>query len=248
MRPTPPLLRSLPRRLVVPVAVAALMLLLLIWHLATPPAAEAQGTTTSAAAPQPAGPPWRVGRAEARFTVTLFADLECPYCRSYFPALKDWIDAHPEVNGQWHHLPLTAHEPIATTEARLAECAGEVGGHAAFFEAIDWIYRHTRGGGQGVPDILSYPGLTPTLRACLDSKRPQSVIQLQANEAVREGIAATPTLRLTDHTTGKSLLLHGPVEADALLSALDLLASDRPASRTTDATAMPVVAVDDMLR
>src|SRR3546814_12901129 len=71
---------------------------------------------------------WLYGRADARFTVVGYADLECPYCRAYFPALKRWIDAHPEVNWQWHHLPLSMHEPAATAEARLAACAGETGG------------------------------------------------------------------------------------------------------------------------
>jgi hypothetical protein len=49
---------------------------------------------------------------------------------------------------------------------------------------------------------------------------------VQADEALRSGINATPTVRLDDGLTGKSLLLHGPVEGDALLSALDLVASE----------------------
>jgi len=47
--------------------------------------------------PAPAGPPWRYGRADARFTVVEYADLECPFCRAYFAVLKRWIDEHPEV-------------------------------------------------------------------------------------------------------------------------------------------------------
>jgi protein-disulfide isomerase len=49
----------------------------------------------AAPAPAPAGPPWRYGRADARFTVVEYADLECPFCRAYFAVLKRWIDAHP---------------------------------------------------------------------------------------------------------------------------------------------------------
>ena len=100
--------------------------------------------------PKPAGPPWLYGRADARFTVVGYADLECPYCRAYFPALKRWIDAHPEVNWQWHHLPLSMHEPAATAGARLVECAGETGGHATFWQAVAWLYSNTRGDGHGL--------------------------------------------------------------------------------------------------
>lgn len=254
MRPIPDLLRSISCRLAVPAAVTVLMLgLLVVWRVAAPPPAKLpQEAASTASGLQVDGPPWRYGSADARFTVILYADLECPYCRSYFPVLKGWIDTHPEVNGQWHHLLLAAHEPAATAQARLAECAGEDGGHPAFFEAIDWIYRHTRGGGQGIPDALRYPGLTPALRACLASDRPQAIIQAQADEGARDGIAATPAVRLTDRVSGKSMLLHGPVEGDALLSAFDLLAADAPATTqapgATESAAMPAAPVGDMPR
>lgn len=53
-----------------------------------------------------------------------------------------------------------------------------------------------------------------------------------------------PTERLEVLLTGKSLLLHGPVEGDALLSALDLVASpDRPDARSVGADAAAGTAV-----
>ena len=202
--------------------VAASWMLLRAPHPVTEPVPLAANGSD---APKPAGPSWLYGRADARFTVVGYADLECPYCRAYFPALKRWIDAHPEVNWQWHHLPLSMHEPAATAGARLAECAGEAGGHATFWQAVAWLYSNTRGDGQGVPAGLHYPELTPAMEGCLDSDRPDAVIRAQAVEAAEQGIAATPALQLRDRETGKTLLLHGPVEGDALLSAIDLLAA-----------------------
>ncbi|RMV90364.1 DSBA oxidoreductase, partial [Pseudomonas amygdali pv. tabaci] len=67
---------------------------------------------------------WVYGSRDARFTIVEYADLECPYCKDYFPQLKAWVDQHPDVNLQWHHLPLPMHEPAASYEARWAECAG----------------------------------------------------------------------------------------------------------------------------
>ncbi len=52
-----------------------------------------------------------------------------------------------------------------------------------------------------------------------------AIISAQANEARHAGVSATPTLHLIDHDSGLSLTLPGPAEGDALLSALDLLAS-----------------------
>ena len=148
------------------------------------PSAEA----TPAPATAPAGPPWRYGRADARFTVVEYADLECPFCRAYFAVLKRWIDAHPDVSWQWHHLPLPLHEPAASAGARLVECVGEAGGQAAFWQAAEWVYTHTRGDGQGLPEGLRYPDLTPAAQQCLDSDRPDALIRAQSASAAQEGI------------------------------------------------------------
>lgn len=201
------------------------------------PSAEA----TPAPATAPAGPPWRYGRADARFTVVEYADLECPFCRAYFAVLKRWIDEHPEVAWQWHHLPLSMHEPAASADARLVECVGRAGGHAAFWQAAEWVYAHTRGDGQGMHAGLRYPNLTPDAQQCLDSERPDAVIRAQAAEAAAQNIAATPTLRLQDRQSGKTLLLRGPVDGDALLSAIDWLAAGgTDAPSTKEMSAAPI--------
>ncbi|WP_238173906.1 DsbA family protein [Pseudomonas aeruginosa] len=87
----------------------------------------------------PAGPPWRRGPANARFTLTRYANLECPFCKAYCPTLMARIDAHPEASLRWHHLPLAMHDPEAIRLARVAECAGEAKGQEASPDAIAWL-------------------------------------------------------------------------------------------------------------
>ncbi len=89
-----------------------------------------------------------------------------------------------------------------------------------------WIYQQTRSDGAGIPENMQYPALSPEIQTCLDSTRTEAIIQAQANEGSREGVTATPTLKLSDNQSGHTLVLPGPVEGDALLSALDLLSSD----------------------
>ncbi|WP_413728298.1 DsbA family protein [Sodalis sp. RH19] len=194
----------------------------------------------------PEGPPWLYGNPDARYTLIEYADLECPYCRAYFPVLRQWIGANPEVNWQWHHLPLAMHEPAATDEARLVECAGETAGNAAFWQAVSWVYTHTGGDGQGLPQDAQYPDMTPVLRQCLASAPPDDIVRVQAAEAARENITATPTLQLRDNQTRKTLRLSGPVEGDALLSALDLLSAGSETG--VPGPQMPAGAVGDMPR
>ena len=216
------------RRMLGPLMALALTLLLVAtWYLTSQSGSPAKTSADNAVSQSSqAGPPWRYGKADARYTLVLYADLECPYCKSYYPLLRAWVDRNPEANLQWHHLPLPMHEPAATRQARLAECAGEAEGHAAFWQAVTWIYQQTRSDGAGIPEDVQYPALTPAMQVCLDSTRTKKIVNAQASEGSHEGVTATPTLKLSDNQSGRTLVLPGPVEGDALLSALDLLSSD----------------------
>ncbi|EDV5273618.1 thioredoxin domain-containing protein [Salmonella enterica subsp. enterica serovar Mbandaka] len=215
---------------------AALIALLLVWLVYRPPGESSPQPPAPVSTAQVAGPPWQMGDPEGRFTLTLYADLECPFCREYFPQLKRWIGNNADVALQWHHQPLAAHEPAASAEARLAECAAEAGGHAAFWHAVEWVYTHTRSDGQGLPDGLRYPESTPTVEQCMASDRVDAVIRAQAAEATKSGVTATPSLRLHDRQTGQAILLQGPIEGDALLSAMDMLAADDAGAASTTET------------
>ncbi|WP_308142523.1 DsbA family protein [Burkholderia pseudomallei] len=190
--------------------------------------------------PSTAAPTWVYGNRQARYTLMEYADLECPYCKAYFPVLKAWIDAHPEVNWQWQHRPLAIHEPAATREARLAECAGRTNGDDGFWRAVAWIYANTRGNGEGLPALATFPETSPKLKACLDNPDVGKAVQAQAEAASRAGIHATPTVKLVDRASGKTIVLEGAIEGDSLLSAMDWLAdSSQPQAPHTSATINP---------
>lgn len=175
--------------------------------------------------------PWIYGAPGARFTVTEYADLECPYCKDYFPQLKSWIDTQADVNLQWHHLPLSIHEPVAGREARLAECVGMSSGNQAFWTVVELIYRQTRSNGAGLPTNLDVSSskaadLAIAVEGC--SAPTQAVgqrVQQQVKEAAMKEIDATPTLIITDNLTQRSIKLLGAATEDSLLSAIDWLAT-----------------------
>lgn len=93
------------------VLAAALVALVLIWRVSRTPGDSSPQPPAPASIMQPSGPPWQMGNPEGRFTLTLYADLECPFCREYFPQLKHWVGNNTDVALQWHHQPLAAHEP-----------------------------------------------------------------------------------------------------------------------------------------
>ncbi|MEL7630308.1 thioredoxin domain-containing protein [Pectobacterium aroidearum] len=216
------------RRLAWPTTIVILtILILLIWRLYAPlpqgPSHPISGGVNSP--PAPSVSQWHQGAANARFTLILYADLECPYCKDYYPELTHWVAQQHDIRLQWHHLILSSHEPAASHLASMAECAGKSGGHDAYWQMITWIYQHTRGNGEGLPPNTTPPGLNQAMRSCMDSEWPHSLIRRQVEQAHQEGVQATPSLRLIDQQTNRAMLLTGPVQGDALLSALDLLSA-----------------------
>lgn len=242
MRPSPIVVlawrqASLARRRVVLGAMVGIVLLAVIATLV--------GVRHRSPSPSSSAPPWVYGNAHARYTLIEYADPECPYCKAYFPVLKAWIDAHPEVNWQWQHRPLAIHEPAATREARLAECAGRTNGNEGFWRAVAWIYANTRGNGEGLPASAVFPGTSPKFKACLDNPDVGKAVQAQAEAASRAGIEATPTVKLMDHASGKTIVLEGVIEGDTLLSAMDWLAnSSRANPLPTSAAISPQKHID----
>lgn len=170
--------------------------------------------------------PWVYGSPDARWTVTEFADLECPYCKTYTPALKSWIVRQKDINLQWHHLPLDFHGPVAVHEAQLVECAGKLGGTQSFWQAIDQTFARTRSNGQGISGRLDVNGISnQDLEDCATSNTGiAQYISRQAEDAIKAGITATPTILIKDNTTGRSIKIEGPADSVLILSAIDHLA------------------------
>lgn len=212
-------------------------------HRTAAPAAPSAPTQATAAVAS--GPPWMLGPATARFTLIAYADLECPYCQGYLPHLMQWVGETQDVALQWRHLPLPGHEPAASQAAQLAECFGEEGGAAAFWQAVIWIYEHTRGDGNGVPEGMTPAELTPAVQACLASDRAAAIVRAQAEQAAAAGIHATPTVQIHDRASGQVLMLSGPAQDDVLLSALDWLTSDERGTEPPGYTEMPADEVGD---
>lgn len=176
--------------------------------------------------------PWVYGPTDAKFTIIEYADLECPYCKEYTPWLKLWVDGQKDVNLQWHHLPLDIHGPNALYEAYLVQCAGQAGGHDAFWKAVDIVFAQTAGGGQGFKDTSRLPGNKDgELDSCARQDTDVKEAVRQDIEAARQaGIKATPTLVITHNPSGKKVTVEGAADADTLTSALDLVAvQDQPA-------------------
>ncbi|QCI15563.1 disulfide bond formation protein DsbA [Pseudomonas putida] len=170
---------------------------------------------------------WYFGQSDARWVITEYADLECPYCRAYTPQLKRWVSDQENVKLAWHHFPLETHGAAALSEARVVQCAGSIGGASAFWQAIDQVFLRTRSNGQGLTDQLELPDISAEDLSHCAKTNPDvhAAVDRQLALARSRGIAATPTIEVADSLTGLSIRLEGPVEGDTLLSVIDALAA-----------------------
>ncbi|MHA6164128.1 DsbA family protein [Pseudomonas sichuanensis] len=180
---------------------------------------------------------WYFGPSGARWVITEYADLECPYCRAYTPQLKQWVSKQGDVKLAWHHFPLDSHGTAALSEARLVQCAGYLGGATVFWQAIDQVLLNTRGNGQGLTEELqlldvSSEALSSCTRTNMDIA---AAVHRQQAVAKSRGIAGTPKLEVTDSLTGHTVRLDGPVDSAALLSVIDALAA-QPAQEKAESS------------
>ena len=135
------------------------------------------------------------GPGTAVLTIVEFSDFECPFCSRFsMTVLSPFIDANPgKVRVVFRHLPLSYHTH-ARPAARLAECAGEQG---MFWEVHDLLFR--RQAQLESVDVEATVAAAPsldesTLRACLESDRPDRRITEDSLAAVGVGARGTPTV------------------------------------------------------
>ncbi|WP_156483721.1 DsbA family protein [Azotobacter vinelandii] len=166
--------------------------------------------------------PWIYGPPQADYTLTLYSDLECPYCKAFQSIARHWIDNTEGVNLRWHHLPLEGHGSVAVQKALLAECSGQVNGSDAFWTTIDAVFALTRSA-----DLDWVPAWAKdAVRECMAQPETLATLQGQIESAHQAGITATPTSILTDNRTGKTVKLEGVSGPEVLDSAVDWLARE----------------------
>jgi protein-disulfide isomerase len=92
--------------------------------------------TTSAKVPLRADDPIR-GAADAKVTIAVFSDFQCPFCSRVLPTLAQAERSYPgAVRVTWKHMPLGFH-PNARPAAEAAEAAREQG---KFWEMHDKLF------------------------------------------------------------------------------------------------------------
>lgn len=145
-----------------------------------------------------------LGNASAPVTMIEFSDYECPFCKRHFTDVfpqikKDYIDTGKVKMVFRDLIAVTAHNPLATSEALAAQCAKEQGGDAMYFKYHDALYTKTTSNGNGLllsdlPAMAKNLGLNvAAFQQCLDSQKYKDEIAKDQADGAKVGVNGTPS-------------------------------------------------------
>jgi len=142
-----------------------------------------------------------LGNPNAKLTITIFGDYECPYCKSMFDTLednirRDYIDTGL-ANMVYRDFPIDEIHEFARPAALAAQCAGDQGKY--------WQY-HDRLFEQQVNlptlkfiDLAKNLGLNlEQFQSCLESNKYANEVELDFLYGKSIGVRATPTTFVGD--------------------------------------------------
>ncbi|MCF7835664.1 MAG: DsbA family protein [Candidatus Marinimicrobia bacterium] len=142
-----------------------------------------------------------LGNPDAKITLVLYSDIECPYCKMFHGVLEQTIEKYGK-NGtlRWvyRHLPMESLHPTAFKEAEATECAAELGGENMFWEYIKTLVESEKAPSQSnlVEDLSATAeklGLDKEkFSTCLNEGRYTSRVEETMAEAEKIGIQGTP--------------------------------------------------------
>ncbi|MFA6585809.1 MAG: thioredoxin domain-containing protein [Candidatus Paceibacterota bacterium] len=158
-----------------------------------------------------------LGNKNAKITLIVYADFQCPYCGAVSGLLKPnspaiqylkkidptWIPFMSEVNNYikngdvkfvYRDWAFLGAESVKSAEA--ARCAGD---QNKFWEYHDYLYSHQNGeneGGFSDSNLKSFAKNlsldTTTFDQCLDSNKYQQAVTNSKNEGMTAGVTGTP--------------------------------------------------------
>lgn len=155
-----------------------------------------------------------LGNPNAPVTVVEFSDYECPFCKRHYDQThvqlkKNYIDTG-KVKLVFRDLPLSFHDPMATTEAIAANCAREQGGDTAYYKMHDVIFEKTTSNGNGLTKDQLYQfaadqGLNQAnFKSCVDSEKYKEEVSKDLADAGIIGATGTPSF-VVGKSTGEEI-------------------------------------------
>jgi protein-disulfide isomerase len=180
-----------------------------------------------------------LGNPGAQVKVVEYADLECPFCKTFHTTMHqimDYYGTSGKVAWVYRPFPLGQIHSKAPKEAEAAECAADQGGDTAFFKYIDQVYSVTPSENNldlaQLPKIAQQIGLNvDTFNQCLNSGKYSAKVQASYNEAISQGGQGTPYILIM--VGNNAVTLQGAQPYDSMRAAIDAVLQTLPGGAGT---------------
>ncbi len=146
-----------------------------------------------------------VGPADARVTVVIFSDFQCPHCRELSNTLATVIPEYPQVRFVFKDFPLTQIHPWAETAAIGAHCAFMQSPKAfAPVDAQIFAEQDLLSAENIWEKLVSYAthaGLDPDVfKSCMSSPEAKAAVDASHQEGEAVAVTSTPTVFVNGHS------------------------------------------------
>lgn len=163
------------------------------------------------------------GPANAKVTIVVFSDFECPFCRELAKTIREHVpQKYPsDVRVVYQDFPIPSIHPWARAAAEASRCVAKQN-VAAFWAFHDWIFDHQEEINPGnlrqkVLDFGKDHQLDATkLGGCIDSHETAPAVDRSVRAGQGLQIEQTPTLFINGRMIG------GAISWEQLASILDL--------------------------
>lgn len=188
-----------------------------------------------------------LGNRDARYSIIVYEDLECPFCKVFAEIPEKAIEQIKDLNFISRANPLQFHMPVAAKEAVLAECVADELGDKGYFDFTRKVFKQTLTNGQGLPEIKETLNIglmeenalingfkkdekslfavakeigVKDIRSVFDCYRnKETSVKLQnlLIESNKYGVTGTPTTILKDNKTGRSKMIAGVLPEEVFI-------------------------------
>jgi len=133
-----------------------------------------------------------LGNPKAKIRITLFSDLQCPFCSRVDQPLRDVVALYKgKVAVAWRHFPLSFHQQ-AMPAAKAVSCAHE---QKKFWEAAKDLFDNQKDLENAIPTLPDRIGLDfAKYGSCMNRDAQLAHIEADMADARDAGVRGTPTL------------------------------------------------------
>jgi protein-disulfide isomerase len=174
------------------------------------------------------------GQAASDFSVIVWLDPECPYCKMLGRTPEKVVDAMGgRVNLAVRLMPLPMHGRAAVIAAATAICVSQQTPPAGYYRFIDRYMELTRtngaglplGGGPTVEALASEAGVKDmaALNTCVHAQETMQALGQEYAAAGAAGVTGTPAIVVRDNRSGKQAMTEGAIPASEITRAIRIL-------------------------